>query len=99
MSEPRPNMASPVWTGPERRAAPEAPVRVHSEGLTPPLQEPERRKRHLRPVWILLLFLIPCLALTFYYGQVVVPGNDDPDAFFPGALRLRSFSCSHGNGS
>jgi len=83
VSEPRPNMASPVWTGPERRAAPEAPVGVHSEGLTPPLQEPERRKRHLRPVWILLLFLIPCLALTFYYGQVVVPGNDDPDAFFP----------------
>ena len=84
MSDPRPNMASSVWTGPERRAAPEAPVRLHSAGLTtPPLQEPERRKRHLRPVWILLLFLIPCLALTFYYGQVVVPGNDDPDAFFP----------------
>ena len=29
------------------------------------------------------MFLVPCLALTFYYGQVVVPGSDDPILFFP----------------
>lgn len=89
MSDSRPNIASPVWTGPERRAMPERPPTGRSpstEQPTPSLQEPEpeRRKRHhLRPVWILLMFLVPCLALTFYYGQVVVPGSDDPDSFFP----------------
>ena len=69
MSDPRPNMASPVWTGPERRAMPEKPateVSHPTSRTTPALQELERRKRHLRPVWILLMFLIPCLALTFY---------------------------------
>ena len=48
-----------------------------------PAQEPERRKRHLRPVWIVLILLIPCLALTFYYSQVVVPGNEETDSFLP----------------
>jgi two-component system, NtrC family, nitrogen regulation sensor histidine kinase NtrY len=84
VSDIRPNIASPVWTGPERRAAPEGSEALEVLGGTAQLlQEPERRKRHLRPVWILLLFLVPCLALTFYYGQVVVPGTDDPDSFFP----------------
>ena len=27
--------------------------------------ESERRKRHVRPVWIVLILLLPCLALTF----------------------------------
>ena len=93
MSDFRPNVASPVWTGPERRTAPEGPEGLHARGRTAPsLQEPERRKRHLRPVWILLLFLIPCLALTFYYGQVVVPGTDDPDSFSRPQAML-SYSC------
>ncbi|HET7910288.1 MAG TPA: ATP-binding protein [Nitrospira sp.] len=84
MSEPRPNTVASTWTGPERRAAPEAAGPQYSAPSNPPLpQETERRKRHLKPVWILLLFLIPCLALTFYYGQIVVPGSDDPDSFFP----------------
>jgi two-component system nitrogen regulation sensor histidine kinase NtrY len=76
-------MVTPVWTGPERRAAPDQPRGGSTPGGTIFLPEPERHKRHLRPVWILLLFLIPCLALTFYYGQVVVPGGEDPDSFFP----------------
>ena len=39
---------------------------------------------HLRPVWIVLILLLPCLALTFYYSQVVVPGGEDAtDSFLP----------------
>ena len=45
--------------------------------------EPERRKGHLRPVWIVLIFLLPCLALTLYYSQIVVPGGEETDSFLP----------------
>ena len=39
---------------------------------------------HLRPVWIVLILLLPCLALTFYYSQVIVPGGvETGDSFFP----------------
>jgi two-component system nitrogen regulation sensor histidine kinase NtrY len=51
-----------------------------SSGPTP---EPERRKVHLRPVWIVLILLLPCLALTFYYSQVVAPGGEETDSFLP----------------
>jgi len=47
--------------------------------------EPERRRLHLRPVWIVLILLIPCLALTLYYSQVVVPGGEEPRSFLPTA--------------
>jgi two-component system, NtrC family, nitrogen regulation sensor histidine kinase NtrY len=45
--------------------------------------EPERKAPHLRPVWIVLILLIPSLALTFYYSQVVVPGRNEADSFLP----------------
>jgi len=45
--------------------------------------ESERPKRHLRPVWVVLLLLLSCLALTFYYTQVVVPDGEDTDSFIP----------------
>jgi two-component system nitrogen regulation sensor histidine kinase NtrY len=45
--------------------------------------EPERRTLHLRPVWIVLIFLIPSLALTLYYSQMVVPGGEERDSFLP----------------
>ncbi|MEC4888492.1 MAG: ATP-binding protein [Nitrospira sp.] len=45
--------------------------------------EPERKMRHLRPVWIVLILLIPCLALTFYYSQIVVPGGQEADSYLP----------------
>ena len=38
---------------------------------------------HLRPVWIVLILLLPCLALTFYYSQVVIPGGEETDSFLP----------------
>jgi len=45
--------------------------------------ELERKTLHLRPVWIVLILLIPCLALTLYYSQVVVPGGEETDSFLP----------------
>src|SRR5678809_601977 len=48
-----------------------------------PVTEPERQKMHLRPVWIILILLLPCLALTFYYSQVVVPGGEEADSLLP----------------
>ncbi len=40
-------------------------------------------RSHLRPVWIVLLLLIPCLALTFYYAQYTLPGAADTDRLLP----------------
>lgn len=45
--------------------------------------EPERKTLHLRPVWIVLILLVPCLALTLYYSQVVVPGGEETDSLLP----------------
>ena len=44
-----------------------------------------RPRPYLRPVWIVLLLLVPCLALTFYYGQQAVPGGADKDSLLPSA--------------
>ncbi|HET6675913.1 MAG TPA: ATP-binding protein [Nitrospiraceae bacterium] len=68
----RPGQASvsggQTWT--ERRAA-----------VSPREQEP--RRPHLRPVWIVLILLLPCLALTVYYSQTVVPSGEESDSFLP----------------
>jgi two-component system nitrogen regulation sensor histidine kinase NtrY len=45
--------------------------------------EPERKRLHLRPVWIVLILLISCLGLTLYYSQVVMPAGDETDSFLP----------------
>ncbi len=50
---------------------------------TPASIESERRKRHVRPVWIVLILLLPCLALTFYYAQMAVPVGEESDSFLP----------------
>lgn len=64
-----------------QRAGQEAPP--VSKPIATSVSEPDRRKRHLRPVLILLLFLIPSVLLTFYYAQVVVPGGQTTDSFLP----------------
>jgi two-component system nitrogen regulation sensor histidine kinase NtrY len=46
-------------------------------------REPEPRRPHLRPVWIVLILLLPCLALTVYYSQTVVPSVEQSDSFLP----------------
>ena len=50
---------------------------------TRPSTEPERKVPHLRPVWIVLILLVPCLALTVYYSQVVMPSGEGTDSFLP----------------
>ena len=64
-------MSDPIKPGPVEEAA--------AEG--------ERRRFYSRPVWIVLLLLLPCLALTFYYAQDVsqyaVPGPSDVDSLLP----------------
>ena len=49
------------------------------------VSESERRGLHLRPVWIVLLFLVPCLALTIHYSKYTIPGQSSPDTLLPGA--------------
>lgn len=39
--------------------------------------------RHLKPVWVILLLLVPCLALTFYYSQFAGPGRVGSDSLLP----------------
>ncbi len=45
--------------------------------------EPERRGLHLRPVWVVLILLLSCIALTVYYSQVVMPAGEQTDSFLP----------------
>jgi two-component system nitrogen regulation sensor histidine kinase NtrY len=44
---------------------------------------PEIKRPHLRPVWIVLILLVPCLALTLYYSQMVVPVGEETGSFLP----------------
>ncbi|MDH5639910.1 MAG: ATP-binding protein [Nitrospira sp.] len=46
-------------------------------------KEPDRKKPYLRPVWIVLILLIPCLALTLYYSLVAVPGGEEKGSLLP----------------
>ncbi len=54
-----------------------------ASGKVPRFNEPERKAPQLRPVWIVLILLIPSLALTFYYSQMAVPGGGEADSFLP----------------
>ena len=38
---------------------------------------------HLKPVWVVLLLLVPCLALTFYYAQYEFLGSAKPGSILP----------------
>src|SRR4026209_2797552 len=46
-------------------------------------KRPDRKPPHLRPVWIVLILLVPCVALTLYYSQVVAPGSEESCSFLP----------------
>lgn len=54
-----------------------------ASGKPPRSNEPERKAPQLRPVWFVLILLIPSLALTFYYSQMAVPGGGEADSFLP----------------
>ncbi|HTK88060.1 MAG TPA: hypothetical protein VL329_10025, partial [Nitrospiraceae bacterium] len=49
------------------------------------VSEPDRRGPHLRPVWIVLLLLVPSLVLTMYYSKYGTPGTAEPDSLLPTA--------------
>ena len=68
---------------PERRVSGTASSGAAASSKSPRATEPERKAPHLRPVWIVLILLIPSLALTFYYSQMAVPGGSEADSFLP----------------
>ncbi len=43
----------------------------------------QQKARHYKPVWIVLLFLIPCLALTAYYARYGITVAIKPDSILP----------------
>ena len=65
-----------------RPTASDEPAWVDRRSANAP-REPEPRRPHLRPVWIVLILLLPCLALTVYYSQTVVPSGEQSDTFLP----------------
>jgi len=74
------------FAGPDRAEGPASGAGSFgsaASGKSPRSNEPERKAPQLRPVWFVLILLIPSLALTFYYSQVVVPGRNEADSFLP----------------
>ncbi len=69
--------------GDRRKALPQATRNHPDVSSANQDQEPEPKRPHLRPVWIVLILLIPCLALTFYYSQIVAPGVEQPGSLLP----------------
>ncbi|MDH4244198.1 MAG: ATP-binding protein [Nitrospira sp.] len=47
------------------------------------VKKPERKGPHLRPVWIVLILLVPCVALTLYYSQIVSPDVQETGSLLP----------------
>jgi two-component system, NtrC family, nitrogen regulation sensor histidine kinase NtrY len=48
-------------------------------------QGPKAQHLHLKPVWIVLLLLIPCLLLTMYYARYGMTGALKTDSLLPSA--------------
>lgn len=70
----------PMKSGTKSRSATSKPLQGHpSDGP----KESDRKKPHLRPVWIVLILLIPCVALTLYYSFVAVPGGEEKESLLP----------------
>ena len=46
-------------------------------------KKPERKGPPLRPVWIVLILLIPCVALTLYYSQIAAPDVQETGSLLP----------------
>ena len=64
----------------EASARPDDPGR-HEEFVS----DTDRRGPHLRPVWIVLLLLVPSLLLTLYYSKYGTPGTSETDSLLPTA--------------
>ncbi len=46
-------------------------------------KKPERKGPPLRPVWIVLILLVPCVALTLYYSQIAAPDVQETGSLLP----------------
>ncbi|MEX5214518.1 MAG: ATP-binding protein [Nitrospiraceae bacterium] len=66
---------------PESNSLPTAGTSIRPMTGTGP--STEGRPRHLRPVWFVLLLLIPCLALTLYYYQYGVLTESSEGSLVP----------------
>ena len=62
-----------------RRTLSADPLRRQSDFET----DSQQKARHFRPVWIVLLLLIPCLALTAYYARYGITVATKPDSILP----------------
>lgn len=47
------------------------------------VKKPEHKGPHLRPVWIVLILLVPCIALTLYYSQIAAPDVQETGSLLP----------------
>ncbi|MEC4680815.1 MAG: hypothetical protein VST67_08990, partial [Nitrospirota bacterium] len=45
--------------------------------------DPEHQRHHYTPVWIVLVLLLPCIALTVYYAQYGLSGPLQPNSILP----------------
>ena len=48
-------------------------------------QGPKAQRLHLKPVWIVLLLLIPCVLFTMYYARYGMLGGLQTDSLLPSA--------------
>ncbi|MCA9470872.1 MAG: ATP-binding protein [Nitrospirales bacterium] len=62
-----------------RRSLASAPHRREADAE----MDSQQKARHFRPVWIVLLLLIPCLALTAYYARYGITVVTKPDSILP----------------
>lgn len=49
----------------------------------PPPSSPKPKRNHYTPVWIVLVLLLPCIALTIYYARYGLSGPLMPDSILP----------------
>jgi two-component system nitrogen regulation sensor histidine kinase NtrY len=63
-----------------RQTSPSEPAPSRSDTNESALK---RRRRHYTPVWIVLVLLLPCIALTVYYARYGLSGPLLPDSILP----------------
>ena len=70
---------------PESRKFPRTTVSSEpaSSGSHKNVPAPKHQRHHYTPVWIVLVLLLPCIALTVYYAQYGLSGPLQPDSILP----------------
>lgn len=62
---------------------PSHPLSIETSGEAPLATPAKRKRNHYTPVWIVLIFLLPCIALTIYYARYGMTGPLLPDSILP----------------